>query len=253
VRGLQFFQDDGAYRLAQAVAAECCIREVSLAVTGPQARPLTAPCFAPRPAAHHSTTTENLGDASNVLYDAGLHVTMTGRRDTSMDVQGANLLSTLAGLIVTFAALSAILLGIRVASGTRLSMFDRLVARILMSHLFLLAAGALLPQLLVLSEIPETWIWRASALVCGGPLLWSLLTLPHRRRQLVGAPLPPMVFAFVVVLGSAVLAAMVVYVFTNSKHLAAAYIAALIVNFFTTVFSFLVALDTVVQQHMDTR
>jgi hypothetical protein len=67
-----------------------------------------------------------------------------------------------------------------------------------------------------------------------------------------GKPPPKPVLTIFVGFGSASLVAMVVFVFAKSEHTAAAaYIAALTVNFFTLAFAFVIALDVILQQPTD--
>lgn len=81
---------------------------------------------------------------------------------------------------------------------------------------------------------------------------YVLLTYPHRRRKVVGKGPPPAVFAVFIVLGSVAIVAMLVYVLAGFQYGAAAYITALIVNFFTLAFAFVVALDVIMQQGVET-
>jgi len=168
-----------------------------------------------------------------------------------VEVKGAAILYTLAGLMVTFAGFSALLLAIRQAAGARASVLDRYLAKTLLTHLFLLTAGALLPPLLALFDIAEVAVWKISAALFGLSMLSHLLTYPHRRRKAVGKGPPLLVFAILVGLGSAAIMAMLVYVLCGLRYEAAAYITALAVNFFTVAFAFVTALDVVMQQSVD--
>ena len=82
-----------------------------------------------------------------------------------MDIEGATFLYALAGLMITFAGFSALLLGLRQAAGGRVSVLDRYLARTVMTYVFFLTAGALLPLLLALYDIPEKWLWRIAAVL----------------------------------------------------------------------------------------
>ena len=73
-----------------------------------------------------------------------------------MEVKSASLLYTLAGVMVTFAGFSALLLSVRPAVGAKLSLLDRYLAKTVMTHMFVLMAGALLPALLALYDVQET-------------------------------------------------------------------------------------------------
>jgi hypothetical protein len=100
-----------------------------------------------------------------------------------MEVKGAVLLYTMAGLMITFAGFSALLLAIRQAAGGRLSDLDRYLAKTVLTQLFVLTAGALLPPLIALYDISEKWIWRASAFLFALPMLLLLRGRSARRQQ----------------------------------------------------------------------
>jgi hypothetical protein len=168
-----------------------------------------------------------------------------------MDLPGTAYLYTLATLMVTFAGFSALLLMIRQAAGAQLSPLDRFLTRTVVGNLFVLTAGALLPPLLQLCGLAEAWVWRASALLFGIPYLTILITFPRRRIRAAGYPTPPFVRATFVWLGSAFLAAMIVYVLADLPHAGAAYVAALTANFFTLALAFVIALDVILAQPVD--
>ena len=165
-----------------------------------------------------------------------------------MEVKGATFLYALAALLITLAGFSALLLSIRQMAGARLSLLDRFVVRTILIHLFILTGGALLPPILGLWNVSETWLWRVAALCFAIPMLVLLLTYSHRRRKAVGTGLPPVGFAVFIVVGSAAIAAMLIYIIGGFEYQAAAYITALTTNFFTTAFGFVTALDVIMQQ-----
>src|SRR5580700_7873093 len=132
-----------------------------------------------------------------------------------MEIKGATLLYTLAGLMITFAGFSALLLALRPLAGARLSMLDRFLAKTVMTHIFVLTAGALLPALLALYDIPEEWIWRDSAVLFALPMLAFQLTYTHRRRNAIGEPPPLPIRTVFVKLGAVVTLAMLVYELTS--------------------------------------
>ncbi len=168
-----------------------------------------------------------------------------------MEVQGATLLYTLAGLMITFAGFSALLFVVRQAAGARLSLLDRYLAKTVMTHIFVLTAGALLPALFALYGIQDRGIWRGSGVLFGIPMLYLQATYPRRRRKAVGTAPPPAIFAVFVVLGSVVTLAMLAYVLFGLRYSAAAYITALTTDFFTVIFGFLTALDVIMQQPIE--
>ena len=160
-----------------------------------------------------------------------------------MEDKAATFLYSLAGLMITFAGFSALLLALRPAAGAKLSLLDRYLAKTVMTYIFVLTAAALLPGIFALYNLPEKWIWRGSALLFALPMLSLQVTYPRRRRKVVGKGPPPSIFAVLVVLGSAATLAMLGYVLEGLQYSAAAYITALTIDFFTVIFGFLVALD----------
>ena len=168
-----------------------------------------------------------------------------------MEVKGATLLYTLAGLMITFAGFSSLLLILRQAAGARVSLLDRYLAKTVMTYIFVLAAAALLPALLALYDIQEKWIWRASGVLFALPMLSLQVTYPLRRRRVVGDGPPPAIISVFVVLGSAVTLAMLGYILAGLQYSAAAYITALTIDFFTVIFGFVVALDVIMLQPTD--
>jgi hypothetical protein len=168
-----------------------------------------------------------------------------------MEFKGATLLYTLAGLMITFAGFSALLLTLRPAAGARLSLLDRYLAKTVMTYIFVLTAGALLPALFALYDIQEKWIWQGCAVLFGLPMLSLQVTYPRRRRKVVGQGPPPAIFAVFVVLGSAVTLAMLGYVLEGLQYSGAVYITALTIDFFTVAFGYMVAPDVIMQQPME--
>jgi hypothetical protein len=169
-------------------------------------------------------------------------------KETNVEVKGATFLYALAALLITLAGFSALLLSIRQMAGARLSLLDRFVVRTILIHLFILTGGALIPPILGLWNVSEAWLWRVAALCFAIPMLVLLLTYSHRRRKAVGTGLPPVGFAVFIVVGSAAIAAMLIYIIGGFEYQAAAYITALTTNFFTTAFGFVTALDVIMQQ-----
>jgi hypothetical protein len=168
-----------------------------------------------------------------------------------MEVKGATLLYALAGLMITFAGFSVLLLTLRPAAGARLSLLDRYLAKTVMTYIFVLTAAALLPPLFALYDVQEKWIWQGSAVLFALPMLSLQVSYPRRRRKVVGEGPPPAIFAVFVVLGSAVTLAMLGYVLAGLQYSAAAYITALTIDFFTVVFGYVIALDVIMQQPME--
>jgi len=165
-----------------------------------------------------------------------------------MEVKGMTFLYTLATLMITFAGFSALLLSVRQAAGARLSVLDRYLTKTVIIHIFVLTAGALLPAVLALYDLPEKSIWQVSSVLFGLPMLSLQATYPYRRRKVIGAPVPPAIMAVFVVLGFVVTLAMLVCVLAGFPYGAGAYIPAVTIDFFTVLFAFLTALEVILQQ-----
>ncbi len=165
-----------------------------------------------------------------------------------MEIQGTGLLFTLAEIMVTFAGFSTLLVSVRQVAGAPLSALDRLLAKMVLVHLMVLTGGALLPSMLGLFDMPEASIWPVAAVIFAVPKLLLLLSYPYRRRKAVGER-PSIIFYVVFVgFGSLVVVAMLIYILGGFKYAAAAYVTALVVNFFICAFAFVLALDAIMGQ-----
>jgi len=168
-----------------------------------------------------------------------------------MELKGATLLYTLAALMITLAGFSALLMAVRPAAGAKLSLLDRYLAKTVMTHLFVLTWGALLPPLLALYDIHEPWVWRGAAVLFALPMLFLQVTYPYRRRKVIGTGPPPPIRAVFVVLGAVVTLAMLGYVVGGLHHSGGVYLTALTIDFFTVAFAFVTALDMIMQQPIE--
>jgi hypothetical protein len=168
-----------------------------------------------------------------------------------MEIKGATLLYTLAGLMITFAGFSALLLALRPASGAKLSLLDRFIAKTVMTYISVLTAAALMPALFALYDVPESWIWRVSGVLFALPMLSLQVTYPRRRRMMAGSGPPPAIFAVFVVFGSVVTLTMLCYVLADLQYSSAVYITAVAIDFFTVIYGYLNALDIIMQQPVE--
>jgi hypothetical protein len=171
-------------------------------------------------------------------------------REGEVELEGTSLLMTLATVMVTFAGFAALVLSIRQSIGAKLSLLDQLLAKTLVTHLFLLTAGAFFPSLLTLYGVPELWVWKIAAVLFAVPLLIFLATYPRRRRKIAG-PVRPILFVVYIALGSIVLIATLIYVWSGLPYEEAAYVTGLIASLGTLSFSFVAALDVILRQPGD--
>ena len=165
-----------------------------------------------------------------------------------MEVKGAAFLYTLATLCISFAGFAALLLMLRQTAGGGLSPLDRFITRSLVGQLFMIAAGAVIPPALALYKLPEGWVWKASALLFGLPMLTLLLTYQRRRIAATGKPAPFPIRAVFFGVGPVSLVGMISYIFANFEHQAAAYASAVTVNFLIHGFAFVIALEVILRQ-----
>jgi hypothetical protein len=172
-------------------------------------------------------------------------------KEINVEVKGADFLYAFAVMTITAGGFFALLLGIRQAVSPRLALLEGYLAKTSLIQVFTLTGGALLPPLLGLYDLPETWLWRIAAAGFGIPMLVLLLSYPLRRRKAVGRAPPSAVFAGYVVLGSATIVGMLIYVIGGFKYQAAAYITALTINFFTAASAFVAGLDIIMRQPDD--
>jgi len=168
-----------------------------------------------------------------------------------MEVKGAALLYTLATLSVTFAGFAALLLMLRQSAGASLSALDRFLARTIVGHFFWLAAGAIIPPVLGLYELPEPLIWKGSAVLFGLPMLAILLTYQRRRIAATGSSAPPRILIVFVGVGSLSLVAMIAAIFANFAYSATVYASAIAVNFITHCYAVVTALEVILSQQLD--
>lgn len=165
-----------------------------------------------------------------------------------MEVEGAALLYTLATLAVTLAGFAAILLVLRQAAGGALNAVDHFIAKTIVGHLFMVMGAALVPAMLARFGLSAAWVWKSSALIFGLPMLAILLSYHHRRIAKTGQGAPLSIKVVMMGIGSASIAAMIIYIFADLTHPEAAYIAGVGTNFLTHAFSFVVALEVILGQ-----
>jgi hypothetical protein len=167
-----------------------------------------------------------------------------------MELQGATYLFTLASLSVTFVGFSALVIIIRQTLGGQMSPLEILITRIFIQLGFMVTAGAMLPPLLALFELPHPLIWRISSLAAAIPSFLFAVTYPSRRRAASGVPTPLVIWLDIMVL----LAAVAVLIL-NCAGIGIApgpgpFAAALTVILFLSGFAYLQALRLLLRHHV---
>jgi len=166
-----------------------------------------------------------------------------------MELQGATYLFTLAALSVTFVGFSALVIIIRQTLGGEMSRLEILITRIFIQLGFMVTAGAMLPPLMSLFDLPHPLIWRIASLAAAIPSFLFAVTYPARRRAASGVATP-----FVIWLDIIVLLAAVGVLILNCAGIGITpgpgpFAAALTVILFVSGFAYLQALRLLLRHH----
>src|SRR5271166_5726160 len=100
-----------------------------------------------------------------------------------MDLPGSAYLYTVAAVSVTFVGFSALVMLFRQTVGTGITNYDSFFTITFMQTGFMVTAGALLPPLLALYELPPEVVWRWSSAISAIPIFLFVFTFPSRRGQ----------------------------------------------------------------------
>jgi hypothetical protein len=117
-----------------------------------------------------------------------------------MEMSAGSYLLTLATLAVTFVGFSALVIILRQTIGGEMSRLDVLTTRIFIQLGFIVAAGAMIPALLSLFQLPSTTLWRASSAAAAVPSFLFAVTYPWRRRKASGVGTPIAIWIDVLIL-----------------------------------------------------
>jgi hypothetical protein len=109
---------------------------------------------------------------------------------SNMELPGANYLYALATISVTFVGFSALLLVFRQTIGGKMTKYDSYFTLSFMQAGFIVTAGALLPQLLALYDMPNASVWRASSVIVAVAIFVFVVMTPRRRRVATSEPVP---------------------------------------------------------------
>lgn len=143
------------------------------------------------------------------------------------ELPGAGYLYTLAILGMTFIGYSAVVMLLRQTLGRKLRAFDALFAHVYMEFGLIVSMGAMLPQLLMFWELPNSMIWRISSLLMGAPLLLFAVTYPARRKAASGEPTPAYVWINVTFIFLDSLTLLGAAAGVTGQHVAAVFVTAL--------------------------
>jgi hypothetical protein len=170
-----------------------------------------------------------------------------------MDLPGSTYLYTLAAVSVTFVGFSALVIVLRQTFGGTMSRLEILITRIFIQLGFIVAASALLPNLMSLFSLPHPFIWRVASAVAAAPSLLFAATYPARRRAASGirTPLAIWLDVFVLVLAAAILISNAIGV--GYEPGPGPYAAGLTVILFLSGWAYLQALSLVLRHHLNHR
>jgi len=160
-------------------------------------------------------------------------------------------LFALATISVTFVGFSALVIILRQTIGGEMSRLDVLVTRIFIQLGFIVAAGALLPPLLMLFSLPPGLTWRISSIAAAVPSFLFAVTYPSRRHAASGARTPPAIWIDVLILLVAALVLAWNGVGIGLEPAPGLFAAGLTAILFLSGWAYLQALDTLLRPHID--
>ena len=107
-----------------------------------------------------------------------------------MDLAGSTYLYSLAAISITFVGFSTLVVVLRQTFGGTMSSLDIFITRVFIQLSFIVAASAMVPNLLSLFALPQPVIWRFSSAIAAIPSFLFAVTYPWRRRGASGVRTP---------------------------------------------------------------
>jgi hypothetical protein len=168
-----------------------------------------------------------------------------------MAVSASTYLFALATVSVTFVGFSALVIILRQTIGGEMSRLDVLVTRIFIQLGFIVAAGAMLPPLLMLFALPPSLTWRISSIAAAAPSFLFAVTYPSRRHAASGVPTPLVIWIDVLILLAAALILAWNAAGVGIEPSAGPFAAALTAILFLSGWAYLQALNILLRPHID--
>jgi hypothetical protein len=165
-------------------------------------------------------------------------------------IEAQSYLLSLAALAVSFVGFSSLVITLRQTAGGSMSELDAFLTRTFVQLGFIVAGGALFPELLLLGNLPAPIVWRVASGVVAVPALLLALTYPYRRRQASGRKTPLVIWVDVLVL-TAVGTTLAVYA-TGATDLPGPILVATSLTFilFLSGSAYLQALQLLLKEHV---
>jgi hypothetical protein len=117
-----------------------------------------------------------------------------------MALEGSGYLYSLAAIAITFVGFSALVVVLRQTYGGALSSLEIFITRVFIQLGFIVAASAMVPNLLSLFPVPHRVIWQVSSAAAAVPASVFAVTYPARRRAAAGVRTPLVVWLDICVL-----------------------------------------------------
>jgi hypothetical protein len=168
-----------------------------------------------------------------------------------MAISASTYLFALATISVTFVGFSALVIILRQTIGGEMSRLDILITRIFIQLGFIVAAGAVLPPLLMLFSLPPSLTWRISSIAAAVPSLLFAVTYPSRRHAASGVRTPIVIWIDVLILLAAALILIWNAVGVGFEPSAGPFAAALTAILFLSGWAYLQALNILLRPHID--
>jgi hypothetical protein len=171
----------------------------------------------------------------------------------SMDLQGSTYLYSLAGISITFVGFSTLVVVLRQTFGGTMSNIDIFITRVFIQLSFIVAASAIVPNLLSLFALPQPVIWRISSVVAAIPSFLFGATYPMRRRAASGVRTPIGVWLDISILLIAATILIANAIGIGFEPGPGPFAVGLTIILFVSGWAYLQALDVLLRQHLTRR
>ncbi len=107
-----------------------------------------------------------------------------------MELNGVHYFTTLGEISATFVGLSALIMSFRHSAGGAMSPLYSWITLVFIQLGFIVTAGSLTPELLILCGVPASVLWRACSGGVGAAVALFAVTYPLRRSAVSGVRTP---------------------------------------------------------------
>jgi hypothetical protein len=170
-----------------------------------------------------------------------------------VDLPGSTYLYSLAAISITFVGFSTLVVVLRQTFGGIMSSLDIFITRVFIQLSFIVAASAMVPNLLSLFALPQPVIWRVSSAIAAIPSFLFGVTYPWRRRGASGVRTPIGVWLDICVLLVAAIILTANAIGIPFEPGPGPFAVGLTVILFVSGWAYLQALNVLLRQHLTRR